>query len=70
MLRKQPLAEYQDELRGEFTTPPSIDTLRRWCKAGKVPAVQGPTGRWYRLVDEDVDTPTGDAVVDGILGVG
>ena len=68
-VRKQRLSEWQEELRGEFTEPPTIDTLRRWCKDGRVPAWQSPTGRWYRLVD-DVDTPTGDAVVDKILGVG
>lgn len=68
-VRRQPLSEWRAELREQYTTPPSIDTLRRWCKEGRVPAVQSATGRWYRLVDE-VDLPTGDAVVDKILGVG
>lgn len=68
MVLKQPLSDYRAERFREYTRPPSLETLRRRCKAGKLPAVY-EDGRWYVLVTE-VDTPTGDAVVDRILGLG
>lgn len=67
-MKLQPLPDYHAQLYRRYTRPPSLETLRRKCKAGKIPAVQ-EDGRWYVLSDE-VDTPTGDDVVDKILGIG
>lgn len=66
MLRKQPLSDYHADLAQEFTRPPSIETLRRRCKAGKIPAVQDETGHWFVLVKPKKPYRPRKAVVEHI----
>ena len=70
MTRKMPLADYRTKLFGEYTRPPSLETLRRRCITGKLSAVQ--EGRqWYVLVEgnDQNQRSTGDTRADEILGI-
>ncbi len=70
-MKRMKLSEYRALLRDSYLEPPCIATLRNWAKAGRLPAWQSPTGRWYILVPMGTGArqPTGDPVVDAVLGV-
>lgn len=63
MKKLMPLEEWREK---RFTTPPSMQTVRRWANNGDIPGAKKLGGSWFIDIDVEENT-TGNDLVDQVL---